>query len=69
MADLKLLELVPLWEQGNGDMKSADVMDDRAEDLRRMMQEGPVKLYLKRVLIKRSQRSPDAVLLILPKKK
>jgi len=68
MRDLKLVEFVPMWEQGNGDMKSSDVMDDRLEDLRRLMQEGPVRLYLKRVQTKRTQRSPDAVLLILPKK-
>jgi hypothetical protein len=69
MRELKLVELVPLWKQGNGDMRSSDLMDDRVQDLVSMMQEGPVRLYLKQVQTKRSERSPDAVLLMLPKGK
>jgi hypothetical protein len=65
-----LVELAALWQVGGTqDMRSAEIMDDRVHDLVSMLQEGPVRLYLKRTRTKRGSRSPDAVLLIIPRKR
>lgn len=66
----EVVELTPLWKQGGGpDMKSADMMDDRVQELVEAMQSGPVKLYYKAAQTKRSSRSPDGYLLIIPQGK
>ncbi|MFH1236166.1 MAG: hypothetical protein V1685_04490 [Parcubacteria group bacterium] len=59
------IELTPLWIQRNGrNLMSAEIMDDRIQDLLEAMQQGPVRLYLKFTDLKRGERSPDARLLI-----
>ena len=66
MKESKIIELCPLWDRGEGRLKSAPVMDDRIAALVQMAQEGPIKLYLKPNPYRTSDRSPHAFLLVLP---
>jgi len=66
MSKPKIVEVAAMWKRPDGSYSSPPVMDDRLADLATLMQQGPVRLFLKPVTEKRSAKAPDAHLLAIP---
>gem|GEM_PF-5644771 len=66
MSKPKIVEIAALWKRPDGAYTSGPLMDDRVQDLAALMQDGPVKLFLKPVGEKRNPKAPDAHLLAIP---
>ena len=60
-----VIELCPMWNRGDGRMRSAVIMDDRLTELIQMAKEGPVMLFLKPNENPKSMKSPNAYLLAI----
>ncbi|MGO9116047.1 MAG: hypothetical protein ACLQPD_00355 [Desulfomonilaceae bacterium] len=58
-----VIELCPMWDRGEGRLRSAILMDDRLTELIQMAKEGPVMLFLKPNENPKSINSPNAFLL------